>query len=104
MRRQRTCKVRSRTAVRASGHAHNDRVVPQTIVLADLLNLVDEDRQVLQCLSEDVPGLRRARLLTLSDSAIASPHVGNATHAELDNLNALWFKLSNLYFFRSSLI
>lgn len=35
--RPQTCDVRPRTSVRAPGHPHHDRVVPQAIFLADLL-------------------------------------------------------------------
>ena len=40
----------------------------------------------------------RVNKRTRSDSAMASPHVGNATQAELDNLNPEKLTLSNPYF------
>ena len=74
---------RSRAAVRAAGHAHDDVVVPQTRVLADLLDLVDEHRQVALRL-----GLRASAQPLIYRRTIARPHVGNATQALLDSRRA----------------
>ena len=39
--------VGTRATVGTASHTHDDGVVPQAVFLADLLNLVDEDGQVL---------------------------------------------------------
>jgi hypothetical protein len=43
-----TTNVRPRAAIRTTAHAHDDRVVPKAVLLADLLHLVDEDRKILK--------------------------------------------------------
>jgi hypothetical protein len=84
---------------------NDDRIMTQAMLLADLLNLADQNREVLpekDYLEKDVSRTMRKR--TLSDSAIAKPHVGKATHAELDNLKPVNSRLSNLYCLSGSLI
>lgn len=45
--RIRTSNIRARTSVRTTSHAHNDGVVTEPVLLADFLDFVDEDGEVL---------------------------------------------------------
>ena len=37
-----TSNIRPRAAIRTAGHAHDNRVIPQAVLLADLLHFVNE--------------------------------------------------------------
>jgi hypothetical protein len=43
-----TTKVRPRAAIRTTAHAHDNRVIPKAVLLADLLHLVNEERKILK--------------------------------------------------------
>ena len=98
--------VWSSTTVRATSHTHDDGIVTKTVLFANLLDLVNQNREILEQTSirtnEQIAC--RGKRLTRSDSAIASPQVGNATQADEDCLNAVCERLSNLYLANRSLI
>ena len=41
--------VGARASIRAAGHTHDNGIIAQTVLLANLLNLVDENGEVLGC-------------------------------------------------------
>jgi len=91
------------THVRTTGHSHDDGVISETSLLADRLELVDQDGKVSLRLghSETTVDREKRKLaavrISKRQASCTTHQVGKATQADEDNLKPLWSILSSFH-------